>query len=377
MDMSKQMNLSLSNTESHLNGHGSVVVDFIPPDILMTGGERRLMEIVIDISFNFIISFTGIFTNVIVITVFTKQGFKDSVNISMTTIAAWDLVKSLGGAMQRMSGPIGLWSPSAAQSWSNICLVIFNYLVSFATYVTSVLAAYVAVERCLCVMMPLKVKWLLTPTVSFVICGMVSFVVFGCFAVIFGIYDIVWVWDSRYNASIAIYQYNEFSTVHSVALFAYYNLSGTLWPLISLVIIVISAVIISAKLREASKFRSQHHTGGTAKPTKHDNSGSDKAKKTKPITNRDQKVVKMLLVIIVLYIVNLSPRVAHYLAKYFIQEYYYLRQYHNLASAMAYIVFFFDYLNGTVGLFVFLSMSSSFRATYKQTFPLCTFHFKK
>ncbi|XP_059166413.1 uncharacterized protein LOC131948750 [Physella acuta] len=354
--MSEMKNMS---TEIIKENSGQLVnVEFVPPDILMTEAQRRMMEIIIDMTFNFIIAFIGIFSNVIVITVFTKQGFKDSVGISMTTIAAWDLVKSLGGAMQRMAGPIGIWSPSSAASWSNISLVIFNYLVSFSTYVASVLASYVAVERCLCVTMPLKVKWMLTPKVSFIVCGVISFVVFGCFAVIFGIYDVVWVWDPRYNSTIAVYQYNAFSTSHSAELFGYYNLSGTLWPLASLVVIVVSALIISTNLRKASKFRNQYNHGGTTH--------------AKPMSTRDQKVVKMLLVIIVLYIINLSPRCAHYLAKYFIREYYYLRQYHNLASAMAYIVFFFDYLNGAVGLFVFLSMSSSFRATYKQMFPYCS-----
>ncbi|CAL1539476.1 unnamed protein product, partial [Lymnaea stagnalis] len=242
------------------------------------------------------------------------------------------------------------------------------YLVTFSTYVTSVLAAYVAIERCLCVTMPLKVKWMLTRKVSFVVCSLVSFVVFGCFVVVFGIYDIVWVWDPSYNASVAVYQYNAFSTQHTEALFGYYNLSGTLWPMASLVVIVISAVVISVKLRQASEFRNQHHNGGMVKDSRESGAPNNGQANPNPKASRDQKVVKMLLVIIVLYIINLSPRVAHFLAKYLITEYYYLRAYHNLATAMAYIVLFFDYLNASVGLFVFLSMSSTFRATYKKLF---------
>ncbi|CAG5121547.1 unnamed protein product [Candidula unifasciata] len=347
--------------------------EFIPPEIFVTNKARRVIEIALELTVNFIISLLGIFTNIIVISVFVKQGFKDSVGISMTAISMWDLIKCLGGFMQRCYGPISLFDPAAAFSWSNISVVIFNYLGSFSTYVTSVLAAYVAVERCLCVTMPLKVKWLLTPKLALIICTVISVSVFGYFAVIFGIYDVVWVYNSNFNTRVAIYKYNRFSQ-NNTNLFYYYNMSGALWPLASLVVIVISTVIISYKLKEASKFRLTHKEVAAGAVNNASIEKDNKGLNTRPsklLSKRDQQVVKMLLVIIVIFIVNLVPRVAHYLAKYFIPEFYYLRQYHNLITVMAYVVFTFDFLNGSVNLFVFLAMSSSFRSTYIEMFPFC------
>lgn len=350
--------------------------EFVPLEIFVTNTARRCIEIVLELTLNLLISLLGIFTNIIVITVFAKQGFKDSVGISMTYISVWDLIKCLGGFMQRLAGPMSLWAPADALSWSNISVVIFNYLGSFSTYVTSVLAAYVAVERCLCVTMPLKIKWLLTPKLTFAICSIISVTVFGYFAVIFGIYDVFWIFNPRYNTSVAIYKYNKFSE-NNTNLFHYYNMSGALWPLISLVVIVISTVIISYKLQRASEFRFKHNetmTSGSDLPSKKDHSqGKTKpgSKSSKVISKRDQQVVKMLLVIIAIFIVNLVPRVAHYMAKYFIPDFYYLRRYHNLITVMAYVVFTFDFINGSVNLFVFLAMSSSFRATFLEIFPYC------
>ncbi|CAL1538949.1 unnamed protein product [Lymnaea stagnalis] len=345
--------------------------DFIAEDIMATSEQRRITEIVLELTIDFVISLLGIFTNVVIVAVFARQGFKDSMSISMTTVALWDLVKSLGGFMQRLAGPMVLFSPAAAKSWANLSVMVFNYLVSVTCYVTSVLAAYVAVERCLCVTVPLKVKWLLTPKTALVVCVAISVVVFGSFFVIFFIYDVYWVYDPTYNETVAVFEYNSFS-VNNTALFGYYNMSGTLWPLVSLVVIVISTIIISYKLRKSAEFR--YRTKSVSGPVTSDSteriqpqrytkkSGQNQAKTT-VISRRDQQVVKMLLVIIGVYIVHLAPRVANYLAKYLVFDYYYLRKYHNLFSIVAYVVFVFDFINGSINLFVFFAMSTAFRRT--------------
>uniref|UniRef100_A0A2C9LCQ2 G-protein coupled receptors family 1 profile domain-containing protein n=1 Tax=Biomphalaria glabrata TaxID=6526 RepID=A0A2C9LCQ2_BIOGL len=183
----------------------AVVTSLVMASDVASDDQRRLSQIILDLVINFSVCFFGIFSNTIVIVVFTKQGFKDSTAISMTAVSLWDLVKCVAGFMQRLEGPLELVSLALAYSWTNVSLVVCNYLVSFSCYVTSVLAAYVAVERCLCVIIPLKVKWLLTPKVALVICVTISIVVFGCFVIIFGIYDVFLTFDSHFNTTVAIF----------------------------------------------------------------------------------------------------------------------------------------------------------------------------
>ncbi|KAH9503029.1 hypothetical protein Btru_075748 [Bulinus truncatus] len=339
-------------------------------DIIASEHQRRISEIMLDYVISFSVCFFGIFSNTIVIMVFARQGFKDSTAISMTTVSLWDLVKCLAGFMQRMEGPLELASLALAYSWTNVSLVVCNYLVSFSCYVTSVLAAYVAVERCLCVMIPLKVKWLLTPKVALVSCVSISVVVFGCFVIIFGIYDVFWSFDSHFNTTVVIFKYNSFSN-NNVELFGYYNMSGTLWPLVSLVVIIISTIIISYKLKKAAEFRFRTKTFIRRSFNKEEKKNQQLIQiddKSAGISKRDQQVIKMLLVVIVIYMVNLFPRVANYLAKYIVFEYYYLRRYHNIFFIMASTVFVFDYVNGSVNLIIFYFMSSSFRETTRAMF---------
>ena len=278
--------------------------------------------------------------------------------------------------MERFSGILSVWDPVSAFSWANIGTVVFNYLVCFSSYVTSVMAAYVAVERCLCVSIPLKVKWLLTPKVTLTACLVISVGVFGCFAVMFGIYDIVWEWNGTFNATVAIYQRNDFYLQHQDPLFKYYNLSGILWPLAAFVVIVIATMIITYKLRQSSKFRLcqggapvsgsiSRQEGSSSQQQNHDQETQQQQQQRLNLSNRDRQVIKMLLVIIIIYIVSLSPRISLYIAKYVIYDFYFLRRHHNLFEFVSHWLWVFDFSNGAVNFCVFYTMSSSFRSTFK------------
>ncbi|CAG5136009.1 unnamed protein product [Candidula unifasciata] len=315
-------------------------LEFNPVEIFLSNEERRISEIIMDFVISFTISNVGIVTNILVIIVFVKQGFKESVNISMTTIAVWDLIKCLAAAMQRMSGPLAVWSKSDAESWTNISVVVFNYLI--VIQVTSL--------ACLCVCIPFKVKWLLTTKVTLTVCLFISVVIFGLFSVMFGIYDIYWTHSNRYNTSIALYKHNEFYEANENPLFWYYNLSGILWPLVSFTVIVICTTIIVHMLRQSSKFRS-----GQAEINK---------ESSNQLSTRDRQVVKMLVVIISVYVICLSPRIAIYIVKCFVYEFYFIRRYHNIFMFVCYILWILEMGNGAVNFFIFYAMSSSFRTTF-------------
>lgn len=236
--------------------------EFVPLEIFVTNDQRRIAEIIIDLSFSFIVACVGIVTNILVVIVFSKQGFKDSVSVSMTIIACWDFFKCVAGVLQRLPGPMSLASAALAKSWSNISAIEFNYFLSFSTYVASVLAAYVSVERCLCVSMPFKVKELITPKVALFFGLLISAVVFGCFMVMFFVYDIVWIFSDHFNATIAVYVNNVFFSRNPGPLFQYYNLSGIVWPTSSLGIIAGSTAIIAYHLRKSSQFRLKSASAG-------------------------------------------------------------------------------------------------------------------
>ncbi|GFS22043.1 chemosensory receptor B [Elysia marginata] len=330
--------------------------------------KRKILEIALDYVVIFSIFGLGVVTNLLVIVVYAKQGFKESVAVSMTTIAIWDLFKCIAGIMNNFSGILSLFNPAAAFSWLNISTIVFNGVICFSSYVTSVMAAYVAVERCLCVTVPLKVKWMLTPKITLTASLVISVVVFGAFAVMFAIYDVHWVWSDTFNATVAIGVKNNFYLTHVGPLFTYYNLSGILWPLAAFVVILVATIIIIYKLREGAKFRLGQSSAKAQQPDEPSSSqgkSQEQQKQQQNLLKRDRQVVKMLLVIIIIYIASLAPRIAHYLTKYIVYDFYFLRRHHYLFEFVNYGIMLADSSNGAVNFFVFYSMSSSFRATFR------------
>ncbi|XP_059170162.1 uncharacterized protein LOC131951786 [Physella acuta] len=337
-----------------LNTTTTAATPFKPLEIFVTNTQLDYVENLLDVGLISVLAAVGVVTNTLDIIVFTAQGFKDSVNISLTTMAIWDLARCVFGLFIRIYGPLGWYSPVYKKTWKNLTTPTINYLQVFTNYVTYVLAAYVAFERCLCVCVPFKVKAIFTPKLTFFMMLLISILVIVSFGVIFFVYDIVWVFDVALNQTIVVYRYNDVYKIHGVKIIDYFNLIGILNPIFSFVVILVCTIIIFVQLQKMSKFRLN-----SAHKTKTDSKRAD-------MTSRDKQVVKMLLVVIIVYIVALIPRLMLYAGKMLEPEFYYLKRYHNLFNVCAYTVMAVDFINASVHLFIYLSMSTNFRTTFQE-----------
>ncbi|KAK7002711.1 hypothetical protein BgiMline_004114 [Biomphalaria glabrata] len=346
---------------------------FVPPDLIVTGYMRTVIEIAFDLCICATLSLVGVVTNILDLAVFARQGYKTTVNISMSFIAFFDLVKSLSGLAHRLYGPLLLYDAALAKTWENYTRGSLAFVQTFAVYTCSVLAGYVAVERCLCVLIPFSVKTLLTPRVTWVAMATISIVTNGSFWVVYAFYDYGWDWSPTFNATIGIFKYSEFYWRNLDLVVTYYNVMGIVWPFTSLVIIFVSTVVITYQLRKSSQFRNT--SKATSKiPLNAYSTSSEKNESitfesnTSRLSPRDKQVVKMLLAIIVIYIIALLPRIILFIAKCFEPELYFFKKYHNLFFVLAYSLFILDFINSTVNFFIYIAMSSQFRATLMDMF---------
>ncbi|CAL1546608.1 unnamed protein product [Lymnaea stagnalis] len=330
----------------------------------------------------------GVVTNSINIIVFCRLGFKDTVNITMTAISAWDLVKVLCGMVHRFFGPISWVSPALGKSWENITFTKLTYIHVISGNVSAVIAGYVAVERCLCVSLPFTVKTLLTPKLTLALSAILSVVVFFSYFCILLIFDIRWVYSSAFAAEIAVYVYNSFYWTHGQLFFKAYTWFHFIYPFLSLLAMVSSTLIIAYHLAKASRFKKTalrvFHTETPSKtgPPRSDITAeahsrqrqifpdwvSTRVRGQVSMTSKEKKVVKMLLVVIAVFIANQGPRFIHVFAMILVPEYYPLKSYHNLIMCVMCFVSFLDFLNASVSLFIFLPMSSNFRTAFLQIF---------
>ncbi|CAL1539633.1 unnamed protein product, partial [Lymnaea stagnalis] len=131
------------------------------------------------------------------------------------------------------------------------------FLQFISSNVAYVMAGYVAIERCLCVSIPFKVKTILTPKVTVIILLGISVTVFVTLGPMMMIFEFVWIFSEEYNATIAIYQYSPFYYQHGGDYLRSYKTCNFLYPFLSFVSMVISTSIIACSLYKASRFRNK------------------------------------------------------------------------------------------------------------------------
>ncbi|CAG5125936.1 unnamed protein product [Candidula unifasciata] len=307
----------------------------------------------------------GTFNSFVCIVVFARQGFKDTVNITMTTIAFWEIMKLACAIGARLSGPIKLVDLALGTSWKNIFIANISYFHGICGNISYMMAAYVAVERSVCVCFPFCVKRYFTPKVTFIICVSISVTVFFLVVPILLIFEIVWVCKEDYRSMVAEFQHSTFYHLHGDVFLSYYKVMAILFPMTSLFTMVISTCVITYQLQRSSRFRLQ---GLPARSLQDDPVKKVKDRSFPRLTSRDRQIVKQLLVLILAYITNLVPRFVHFLASVLVPEYYVMRIYNNIFWCVIYCVYVVDFLNSSSMLFIYFCMSSNFRATATRLF---------
>ncbi|KAI8795327.1 neuropeptide receptor 15 [Biomphalaria glabrata] len=302
----------------------------------------------------FFLSCFGAATNTLNVIVFLGQGFKDGVNISLMSITFWDLVKCSNGLIHRMYGPISLFSTAVASSWRNITFPYVEYTPIFASYVAYALATYVSVERCLCVCKPFKVKAIFTPKFTLVMVVLISMIVFGAYVVIYFLYEIYYDYSAYLNSTIAYYKYNRLYFEYGHIIMPYYKFIAIGLPSLSFITLCVSSATTVYHLKKSAKIFQRYQLQ------------SRRDKNASGISQREKQVAKMLLVVIIVNIGNLFPRIIFYVGQLVEPEFYVLKKYHNFFLTVAEFLFILDFMNASVNFFIFLSMSTNFKYTFKQ-----------
>lgn len=344
--------------------HPTGLTNFVPSEALVSNEVREMLEYMVDFSLISVVCLIGAFTNAVAIAIFYRQGYNDTINISLTSIAFWDIIKCICGFMYRTRGIARHFSPAFSFTYETIVLFVFANPSFYCTPVTSALAAYVAVERCLCVSLPFTVKYLLTRKVVTIVMVALSIISFSSLAVTYAARRIVWVYSSKFDAVIATEVYADPSTTD--AFNNYYSVVLMVWVVASLVLQSICTVIITYHLNKASKFRSQSSNAVVASTDV--NKQKDDSEKNAKMSSRDKHVTKMLLVIIVFNIAALLPTVISAIGKLAEPEFYVFRRYHNFFITRFYFLSLCEFLNAAANPFVYYVMSSSFKNTFHSIF---------
>ncbi|KAK3794063.1 hypothetical protein RRG08_059506 [Elysia crispata] len=277
------------------------------------------------------ISFFGIFTNSANIAVFLKMGFAESTNISFFALSVIDLLVSLYTLIGKL-----LYSPVLFRLHGNFKAIDGGRGMTSIIFATSGVGGWVttiiSLERCFCIMFPLKVKTIITRR-RIVLLILVMTVYQATFACL--IYA---------QTGPPYHQHSEKRIIYLLC-----SLTGP--SFICFVIVVIATTFLVIKLKQTMKMRSQIA------------SQSDKA------MSKERKVVRPVIFICVIFIVCFLPNVAKLLGTIVFPRLTPTDPYFGSLSNVLYtFTFIFQSISSSINIFVYYHMSSKFKETFGSLF---------
>ncbi|XP_059170413.1 uncharacterized protein LOC131951960 [Physella acuta] len=133
------------------------------PEHLLTHITQLTLDTFLNVNYGVLceaICVFGIFFNIINIIVFVKQGFEESVNISLLGLAVADTAALTSQVwMNMMFSPIVPYVPYA---WYTTLYLTGSWPHVTSTRAVSLLTVFITLERYLCVALPLKIKRIIT-----------------------------------------------------------------------------------------------------------------------------------------------------------------------------------------------------------------------
>ena len=309
----------------------------------------QLLHIVVDL-----VTAVGVFAtgaNLVTITVYYRMGFADSTNISLTALA----VSDLGIALTTISSALGLLLPTIpdAKFTHEIFLTTSVHPHTLLSRISAMITTYLSIERYLCVLLPLKIKSIITPrrTLMVVIFG----ATFGLYPVLVIGYPIGWKLYPERNASLLGVVPNLHPTVvvlDNIALFVV----STFLPCVTFFSVIVFTLPLSLTLQRSKAWRdaNKYNSSNTQ-------SADEDRLKLASKQSKEDRAVRMVLTIATVFIVTNIPSCIHMVAMAAVPGFSVIGRYSKLFLLMGVLYLGVDSVNSGANVIIYYRMSNKFR----------------
>ncbi|KAH9500161.1 hypothetical protein Btru_077359 [Bulinus truncatus] len=317
-----------------------VAEDIIPVALV----NPSVLKAVLTLNFvicNEVVGFCGIAANFLNLWNFKRQGFQDGVNVTLFALALGDM-----GAL-------------VAQQFTNVfanpwigetdLFMVKSHLLTIAVYVQwyfvrfgGLVTAFATLERCLCVVWPLKVKRIITKNVALAVnLGLLS-VVFLYLIPVYCTFTIGWTFLPERNRSILSVK---FSSNRDSVFAWYYLVADTALPYATGLVLTTCTTVIVTRLGSSLKWRQAAST----------TSGS---RDSDAVIYKERKLTSMLVIIAVIFIVCIIPHSAMSAALSLVRELKMGGQYFDVLMVCYSVTSLLETINCSVTILVYYRMSS-------------------
>ncbi|GFN74557.1 chemosensory receptor a [Plakobranchus ocellatus] len=312
-----------------------------------------------------IINNCSIIANSLSIAVFVKLGFSEPSNISLTALAVCDFTLAV------------------LLTWSNLCfwMAYHNVQLPFHTtnvsyltggahsaYLSSTVAwitAFISFERCLCILVPLKVRRLITPRGTFAAMLIIILLTFCPSFFIYVRYKFVWVFIPNLNRTIlnTIPVNNDLAILFEKISIA---ICGVIQPLLAFSIVLICTVLLVIQLRKISSWRTSVTSTKSQRAQPEENPAASSSAAEARISQKEERLVRMIVAIATIFIVSYIPTCITLLCYVVFEEFNLFGVYRRLFIVSGYIISLGQPISGSVNILIYYKMASKFRTVFRR-----------
>uniref|UniRef100_A0A2C9KV02 G-protein coupled receptors family 1 profile domain-containing protein n=1 Tax=Biomphalaria glabrata TaxID=6526 RepID=A0A2C9KV02_BIOGL len=342
---------TLSNTSACITDTDQEVDEMDSEDEFISDYARLVIIFVNHVILDMCVCVFGIVGNCLNITVFLRQGLRTSVNLSLCAMSLSDL--------------IGL----IFQVWHNFCLnpflVQLDLPVDFLevqvltggcpnvvmTRITGWITMFITAERCLSVLTPLNVRRIVTFERSVVILLL-------CYSINLAFFLPRYAYD--YLSFIVYPALNKTKLAIGVrdgeeVIVFFLNLSHFYLSIIAFVVVVMNTAILVVSLRRKSKWRK--------------NVVSNKSQQD-VLSSRENKTMALVIMVATVLIICYTPGVVCAFLEIFDPDFSFYAKQENVYHVTWSFCFLFNSINASINVLVYYRMSSKYRSTLLETFPM-------
>ena len=291
--------------------------------------------------------------NAINMAVFYKQGLKDRVNLCLFALALADELFMIQ-AMCLYGEQLHLQFTTKERYGPMMTFMANHNLIGFYgfSWVSQIMSAIIATERCLCIISPLKFQALLRTRTMAIVIIVVYLVVVGFYLIVATKYRVGCVYDPTSGISFNTAVTGEFYAKH--ADFVDY-LDGFVYgaglPGATIVVVVVTTSVTTVNLRRVVAWRKETSSSG----------GNQSAT---VVSARELALTRMLIGSSVLFIACVSP-IALFRFALLEPEMRVGGRYHNFYLTSLWVLEVVAYVNSSFNIFVYYAMGSHYRETFK------------
>ena len=306
----------------------------------------------------------GMVSNVTNIFVFLKSGVNDNVTVLLLCLSVSDFCFLALNAPWLATALITHYAPNYHWTFDKYITIFLLYWPAFTVYdFSAYVSVFLGITRCACVALPLQFKSVFTKSRT-----IISVVLLLIFTILLRI-PVLYIHSIEVKLNPLTNQTYAYLRAHGSAINVLVNdtLNRTSLPWVAFIIMVACVIILSVKLKEASKVRQPTSSGASGIHHRPDIQGQQSISKYK-MSAKETRVVQSVVLVCVIFILSQLPFLLYSSARLIHPELDVGKKFHYLFGIFSNIGITCSFLNASVNIFIYFNYNSKYRSALLSVF---------